>query len=130
MRGGRVVGTVVLLTVITGCEPGAGSQYDDGSQFEPGRYSVRESGVALRDGTAACATNPGTGNCGNVLTGLEPGDWVYPLCQREGQLVGQNSWWVYAEGPGGNVGWVASWYLDCPSNILPGIDECTDDRFD
>lgn len=125
MRGGPLVGAIVLMTVITGCEPTDGSQ---GSQFEPGRYSVRESGVALRGGSAACAENPGTGNCSNVLLGLEVGDWVYPLCQRRGQLVGRNDWWVYVDGPGGNTGWVASWYLDCPTNLLPGIDECTDER--
>jgi len=36
-------------------------------------------------------------------------------------------WWVYTEAPGGNRGWVASWFLTCPTNRLPGIDDCTAD---
>lgn len=124
MRGGLLVGAVVVMVVITGCEP------TDGSEYIPGSYSVRESGVSLRGGGSACGAEPGTGNCPDVLLGLRPGNKLYPLCQRRGQLVGRNSWLVYGDGPGGNRGWVASWYLTCPTNRLPGIDECTAERLD
>jgi len=124
MRGGALAGGVVLLALISGCQP------TDGSTYVPGSYSVRESGVSLRGGGGACNDEPGTGNCPDVLDGLDPGNKLYPLCQSKGQLVGQNSWWVYVEAPGGNRGWVASWYLTCPTNILPEIDVCTADRFD
>lgn len=122
MRRGVLVGAVMVAMVATGCEP------TDGSVYVPGSYSVREPGVSLRVGGAACGAQPGTGNCPNVLVGLRPGNKLYPLCQRRGQLVGHNSWWVYADAPGGNRGWVASWYLTCPTNRLPGIADCTADR--
>jgi len=112
MRGGALAGGVVLLALVSGCQP------TDGSAYVPGSYTVRESGVRLRTGPASCHDAPGTGNC-DVLAGLEPGD------QRKGQLVGRNSWWVYVDAPGGNVGWVASWYLTCPTNRLPEVADCT-----
>lgn len=124
MRGGPLVGAVVLVTLISGCER------TDGSQYVPGSYTVRESGVALRGGAEACGNEPGTGNCPDVLFGLKPGHKLYPVCQKRGQLVGRNSWWVYADAPRGNRGWVASWYLTCPTNILPEVDECTADKLD
>ena len=118
MRG-VLVGVVLIALATAGCQP------TDGSEFIPGSYSVREAGVALRDGGSACGTVPGRGNCPRVLLGLRPGNKLYPLCQRRGQLVGRNSWWVYVDAPGGNRGWVASWFLTCPTNRLPGIDDCT-----
>lgn len=124
MRGGPLAGVLVLLTLVTGCEP------TDGSVYVPGSYTVREAGVRLRDGGTDCNTTPGTGNCPNVLDGLEPGDNLYPVCQSRGQLVGRNSWWVYVDAPGGNRGWVASWYLTCPTNRLPEVDDCTAAEFD
>ena len=124
MRGGALAGALVLLTLVTGCEP------TDGSTYVPGSYSVRESGVRLRSGPAACNETPGTGNCPDVLAGLEPGDHLYPVCQSEGQLVGRNSWWAYVDAPSGNRGWVAGWYLTCPTNRLPEVDNCTAADFD
>lgn len=124
MRGGVLAGAVVLLTLVTGCEP------TDGSVYVPGSYTVRESGVRLRTGPAACNETPGTGNCPNVIAGLEPGDKLYPVCQSKGQLVGRNAWWVYVDAPSGNRGWVASWFLTCPTNRLPEVDDCTADDFD
>lgn len=124
MRRGVLVGAVMVALVTTGCER------TDGSEYVPGSYSVRESGVSLRTGGTACGTEPGTGNCPNVLMGLQPGNKLYPLCQRRGQLVGSNSWWVYVAAPRGNRGWVASWFLTCPTNRLPGIDDCTADALD
>jgi hypothetical protein len=124
MRGGAVAGAVVLLTLVTGCEP------TDGSVYVPGSYTVRESGVRLRTGPAACNETPGTGNCPNVIAGLDPGDKLYPVCQSKGQLVGRNAWWVYVDAPSGNRGWVASWFLTCPTNRLPEVDDCTADDFD
>lgn len=124
MRGGALAGALVLLTLVTGCKP------TDGSVYVPGSYTVREAGVRLRSGPAACNDTPGTGNCPDVLAGLEPGDKLYPVCQSKGQLVGRNAWWVYVDAPGGNRGWVASWYLTCPTNRLPEVDDCTADEFD
>jgi hypothetical protein len=123
MRGAALAGALTLLTLVSGCEP------TDGSVYVPGSYSVREPGVRLRGGPAACNQEPGTGNCPDILAGLEPGDHLYPVCQSKGQLVGQNSWWVYVDAPGGNRGWVASWYLTCPTNILPEVDQCTAEEF-
>lgn len=124
MRGGALAGALVLLTLVTGCKP------TDGSVYVPGSYTVREAGVRLRSGPAACNDTPGTGNCPDVLAGLEPGDKLYPVCQSKGELVGRNAWWVYVDAPGGNRGWVASWYLTCPTNRLPEVDDCTADEFD
>jgi hypothetical protein len=124
MRGGPLAGALVLLTLVTGCEP------TDGSVYVPGSYTVRESGVRLRSGATACQDTPGTGNCPDVLAGLEPGDNLYPVCQSKGQLVGRNAWWVYVDAPGGRRGWVASWFLTCPTNRLPEVDLCTAEDFD
>lgn len=123
MRGGPLAASLVLLTLVTGCER------TDGSVYVPGSYTVREAGVRLRAGPAACDETPGTGNCPHVLAGLEPGDKLYPICQSKGQLVGRNSWWVYVHAPGGNRGWVASWFLTCPTNRLPEVDDCTAAEF-
>ena len=119
MRRGVIEAVALVALVTTACEP------TDGSEYIPGSYSVRESGVSLRVGGAACGQQPGTGNCPSVLMGLQPGNKLYPLCQQRGQLVGRNTWWVYADAPSGNRGWVASWFLTCPTNRLPGIDNCT-----
>jgi hypothetical protein len=131
MRGGALAGGVVLLALVSGCQPadGTAAVYDDGSVYVPGSYTVRESGVRLRTGSSACHEAPGSGNCG-VLAGLEPGDHLYPICQRKGQLVGRNSWWVYVDAPSGDTGWVASWYLTCPTNRLPEVDDCTAAQLD
>lgn len=122
MRGGVLAGAVAIGMLISGCER------TDGSVYEPGSYTVRESGVALRGGPAACGTRPGTGSCPDVLFGLRPGQKVYPICQRRGQRVGSNPYWVYVDGPRGNRGWVSSWYLDWPANRLPGIPDCTAEK--
>jgi hypothetical protein len=119
MRAGVVVGFVLVGALTTGCKT------TDGSQFSPGSYQVRESGVALRGGGAACAARPGVGTCPDVLLGLRPGQRLFPICQRRGQTVGRNPYWLYADGPRGNRGWVASWYLTYPSNRLPGVPDCT-----
>lgn len=124
MQGGVLAGVLVLFVLTSGCKP------TDGSVYVPGSYSVRESGVRLRGGAEACQTEPGTGNCPDVLDGLEVGDNLYPVCQLRGQLVGENRWWVYVDAPGGNRGWVASWYLTCPTNRLPEVDLCTAEEFD
>lgn len=124
MRRGVILGAVLVTLLTTSCEP------TDGSEYVPGSYSVRESGVSLRVGGAACGQVPGTGNCPTVLMGLQPGDKLYPHCQLRGQLVASNSWWVYVDAPSGNRGWVASWFLTCPTNRLPGIDNCTADHLD
>jgi hypothetical protein len=124
MRAGVLVFMAVGLVGVTGCER------TDGSVDIPGSYTVRAENVNLRDGGEDCDAEPGTGNCSTVLFSLDPGHKLYPLCQRQGQLVGRNSWWVYVDGPRGNRGWVASWYLTCPTKILPGIDECTSERLE
>jgi hypothetical protein len=124
MRGGALAGVLVLGVLVTACKP------TDGSVYVPGSYNVRESGVRLRGGGEACQNEPGTGNCPDVLAGLEVGDHLYPVCQSRGQLVGENRWWVYVDAPGGNRGWVASWFLTCPTNRLPEVDDCTAAEFD
>jgi hypothetical protein len=119
------LGSAASLTVLTlsGCERA------DGSSLPPGSYTVRESGVAMRAGPAACAAHPGTGSCPDVLLGLRPGQRLYPVCQRRGQMVGRNPYWLYASGPRGKRGWVASWYIDHPANRLPGVADCTEASF-
>lgn len=123
MRTGGRVGLAVIVALAgvltSGCEPG------DDPERAPGWYKAREAGVALRNGGADCAASPGTGNCPDVLLGLKESQRVYPICQRQGQLVGSNPWWLYADGPRGRRGWVSSWYLDHPSNRLPGVPDCT-----
>jgi hypothetical protein len=119
LRG--VIGAVVCLTMLaaSGCERA------DGSTTAPGSYTVRDTGVAMRTGGPSCMAHPGTGNCPDVLLNLRPGQRLYPVCQRRGQLVGRNHYWLFASGPRGKRGWVSGWYIDHPANRLPGVDDCT-----
>jgi hypothetical protein len=114
-----VVGLAVTAVLTSGCEPG------DGADRTPGSYRPREDGIALRTGGASCAASPGRRTCPEVLLGLTTRQRVFPLCQRRGELVGSNSWWLYADGPRGTRGWVSSWFLDHPTNKLPGVPDCT-----
>lgn len=121
--GGLLIKTVLsasmVMVAVSGCE------HTDSSTSTPASYTVRDSGVAMRTGGSACMAAPGTGNCPQVLIGLQPGQRLHPICQRSGQTVGRNPYWLYAAGPRGKRGWVASWYIDYPSNLLPGVADCT-----
>lgn len=119
MRAGVLVGLTLVAVLTSGCER------TDGSQHIPGSYKLRESGVALRGGSPSCNARPGAESCPDTVLGLRAGQRVYPICQRRGQTVGRNPYWLYADGPRGRRGWVASWYLDYPSNRLPGVPDCS-----
>ncbi|HEY0641314.1 MAG TPA: hypothetical protein VGD67_27105 [Pseudonocardiaceae bacterium] len=110
---------VLSAGLTTACDRGA-----DG-EFVPGSYRTREGGVSVRTGDERCAANPGPAACSTVLYSLREGQRIYPICQRRGEAVATNSWWIYADAPRGHRGWVASWYLDHPTNRLPGLPTCT-----
>jgi len=125
MRAGGLVGLALVIAVggalTSACEP------SDNPDYIPGSYGARESGLAMRTGDADCAASPGPTTCPEVLLSLREGQRVYPICQRRGQPVESNAWWLYADGPRGKRGWVSSWYLDHPTNRLPGVPTCTAD---
>jgi len=121
-----LTGTVLVVAAAAGVTAGCGRA--DDSTSPPGSYTVRDSGVAMRTGGDACMAAPGPGTCPQVLLGLDPGQRLEPICQRHGQTMGRNPYWVFASGPRGNRGWVPSWFVDYPTNHLPGVVECTADH--
>lgn len=68
---------------------------------------------------------PSAANCllFNPPVTLNPGDRITPYRQEPGQKVGVNPYWVYGSAKGHN-GRLAGYYIDYPSNALPGVPSC------
>ncbi|SFC41924.1 hypothetical protein [Streptomyces aidingensis] len=72
----------------------------------------------------ACNTSPSVANCPDVQGRVNPGDYFEAWCQKEGsQTVGGNPYWVYVIMPSFE-GWMASYYVDHPDNVLPDVAWC------
>jgi hypothetical protein len=54
---------------------------------------------------------------------LQPGQAFEAVCQKQGQNVSGNPWWVYIT-RGDSRGFIASYYVDHPDNQLPGVPVC------
>ncbi|MFG2463285.1 hypothetical protein ACGFWE_40400 [Streptomyces sp. NPDC048523] len=73
---------------------------------------------------AACNNSPSVANCPNVRGQVNPGDSFEAWCQKVGsQTVGGNPYWVYVIRPTFE-GWMASYYVDYPDNVLPDTPFC------
>lgn len=89
-------------------------------------FTVWATDVNVRDNPqspATCDGFPSPGNCPTVSGKLQPGQQFEARCQRQGETVSGNDWWVFIE-RGDSRGWIASYFVDTPSNQLPGVPVC------
>lgn len=89
-------------------------------------FTVWATDVNVRDNPqspATCDGFPSPGNCPTVSGKLQPGEQFEARCQRQGEAVSGNDWWVFIE-RGDSRGWIASYFVDTPSNQLPGVPVC------
>jgi hypothetical protein len=91
-------------------------------------YRVWATNVNIRENTgdpATCALSPSVADCPDIQGRAQPSDDVDVLCQRIGQTVGGNPYWVNVEDiSNGATGWMASYYIDYPDNRLPNVPDC------
>ncbi|MEV8020294.1 hypothetical protein AB0O76_28925 [Streptomyces sp. NPDC086554] len=89
-------------------------------------FTVWATDVNVRDNPqspATCDGFPSPGNCPVVSGKLQPGQQFEAKCQRKGETVSGNDWWVFIE-RGDSRGWIASYFVDTPSDQLPGVPVC------
>ncbi|WP_431921670.1 FG-GAP-like repeat-containing protein [Micromonospora wenchangensis] len=88
------------------------------------RYGVWQTGVNVRAANATCDASPSVANCPTVVDTLNPGDLILPICQKRGEYVGGNPYWVYGTTPRGKTGWVHGYNIDYTENQLPDVPNC------
>jgi len=121
---------------------GAAAPADLGPRPAPAGASVRDASalrtfttwatnVNVRNNNAnptVCTDAPSVTNCPHVAGQMNPGVWFSAWCQTTGQTVGGNPYWVYISAPMPNSpnfsGWIASYYIDYPDNVLPDTQFC------
>lgn len=70
----------------------------------------------------ACPESPSPGNCPDIIGRAQPGDRLEIECQTRGETVGGNPYWVFAHNhTRGIYGWMASYFIAHPDNVLPGV---------
>ncbi|MGW4463660.1 FG-GAP-like repeat-containing protein [Micromonospora sp. NPDC004704] len=89
-------------------------------------YTVWVDGVNVGTTNAACEASPSTTTCATPIDVLNNGDMFTPVCQRLGQTVSGNPYWVYGVTSHGSTGWIANWWMDYPDNRLPYLALCGD----
>ena len=77
--------------------------------------------IVRTGGGVACVNYPSTTNCPTFVQYVQGGNSVTVFCQTRGQTVGTNPWWVYLRTAQGRYGFMASWWIDYPYNVLPGV---------
>nr|AGS49726.1 hypothetical protein [uncultured bacterium esnapd14] len=107
----------------------AGDQ--DGVSAATAVYRTWATRVNVRINTAdwrLCWNSPSVANCPSVIGQFNPGDDIYVICQQPGsQVVGGNPNWLLAFGAPTNdrPGWMASYYIAYPHNVLPDVPWCS-----
>ncbi|WP_331737289.1 hypothetical protein [Streptomyces sp. NBC_00019] len=90
-------------------------------------FSTWATNVNVRHNNASlttCGMSPSTTNCPDIRAQVNPGDSFEVWCQMVGsQTVGGNPYWVYIITPSFD-GWMASYYIDYPDNVLPDTRFC------
>lgn len=82
--------------------------------------NVRHNDASL----TTCGMSPSTTNCPNIRGQVSQGTSFEVWCQMVGsQTVGGNPYWVYIITPNFD-GWMASYYIDYPDNVLPDTRSC------
>ncbi|WP_328773779.1 hypothetical protein [Streptomyces sp. NBC_00286] len=129
MRLRTALGAALAATALTAglAGPAAASAGDtsDGASSRAS-FTVWATDVNVRDNPGnpgACDAFPSPGNCPVVAGQLQPGQAFEAVCQKQGQNVGGNPWWVYIT-RGDSRGFIASYYVDHPDNQLPGVPVC------
>ncbi|GHJ44005.1 hypothetical protein Cs7R123_13470 [Catellatospora sp. TT07R-123] len=94
------------------------------SGYGVGWYGIWASSVNVRNnGGDACYNYPGPANCPTVLTTVSAPQQVYVYCQKAGETIGGNPYWVYAYA-NGMYGWLAGYYTDNATNWIDGVPTC------
>ncbi|BCB83918.1 hypothetical protein [Phytohabitans suffuscus] len=71
-----------------------------------------------------CRELPGTARCTAIMDQVNPWDAIGVYCQKPGQVIGGNPYWLWVITPRGVRGWMASYYINYPDNRLPNIPDC------
>ncbi|MEV0607138.1 FG-GAP-like repeat-containing protein [Polymorphospora rubra] len=87
-------------------------------------YTVWVNNVNVSETSTGCEAAPSTTNCATPIDVLNNGDMFTPICQRTGQVVNNNPYWVYGVSSNGQTGWIANWWMDYPDNRLPHLAIC------
>ncbi|MET7708356.1 hypothetical protein [Micromonospora sp. NPDC005413] len=89
-----------------------------------GWYGVWASNVNVRqDSSEQCYDAPAPWACPNILTKVSAPQQVYIVCQKAGETVGGNPYWVMVRA-NGVQGWMASYYTNNATNWIDGLDIC------
>lgn len=109
--------------------PGSGIDPPETGPGQPANgtkaYGVTKNAVEVRATSATCQSHPSVTNCASVIGTMNIGNTITPYCQKSGQTVGSNPWWVYGRTGNGLTGWIPSWWIDYPDNVLPGVATCS-----
>ena len=91
-----------------------------------GFYGVWADNVAVRaDSSEHCDLYPGPTSCPYVNDRVHSWSVVYVYCQNgTGTPVGGNPYWVWVSTPNGQLGWMASYYIENATNRIDGLDDC------
>ncbi|WIX81237.1 hypothetical protein QRX50_10965 [Amycolatopsis carbonis] len=117
----------LLTTAVVG-ESSADTAVPQSARSVNATYHTWAADVNARGGGevhwSQCANYPSTTNCDWVI-GKVSQDWgLDVICQRAGQTIGGNPYWVLVDthvpaGAYAYQAWIASYYIDYPSNQLP-----------
>ncbi|MFE9452170.1 hypothetical protein [Streptomyces sp. NPDC006739] len=124
MRRSHRAVTALAATVLTaaGTLAAAAPQAAAANQY----YRTWATHVNVRVSNAdpdGCGRYPSVATCPDVRGQVEPGTDFYVYCQGHGQTVGGNPYWLMI-GTETMTGWMASYYVDYPSNRLPDVPDC------
>ncbi|MFJ8582614.1 FG-GAP-like repeat-containing protein [Micromonospora sp. NPDC093277] len=89
------------------------------------KYGIWQTGVNVRAANTTCDASPSVANCPTVIDTLNPGDLILPICQKAGESIGGNPYWVYGTTPRGKTGWFVGYYVDYTDPQLPDVPNCT-----
>ena len=94
------------------------------SGYGVGWYGVWAYGVNVRaDQSEQCYDFPGPLRCPRIVTTVSAPQQVYLTCQKAGETVGGNPYWVFMNMPG-FTGWMASYYTNNATDWIDGLPVC------
>ncbi|MFI8215859.1 hypothetical protein [Streptomyces sp. NPDC085932] len=118
--------TASATTVTSGPQAGS-ARGNEGDVSIKRNFGTWATNVNVRHNDASlttCGMSPSTTNCPNIRGQVNRGDSFEVWCQKIGsQTVGGNPYWVYIITPNFD-GWMASYYIDYPDNVLPDTRFC------
>ncbi|WP_264925592.1 hypothetical protein [Streptomyces sp. A012304] len=100
----------------------AGAQAAAGAYFSTWATDVNMRYDVNRVNGDRCPESPSPAHCPDVLGRAQPGDRLRVTCQTRGETVGGNPYWVFAHNETrGTYGWMASYFINHPDDVLPGV---------